>query len=88
MEQMVELKVPSNWLTGVSNEPLMLQQIFRLGLHQYRIERALRLYQDGVGSIGYVAEQLGIAKRDLVREARARGMEPEFSLKTVQEELA
>jgi hypothetical protein len=45
-------------------------------------------YRDGVGSLGYIAEQLGLSKRDLIREARMRGIEPDFSEETGQEELA
>jgi dsDNA-specific endonuclease/ATPase MutS2 len=88
MEKTVEMHIPDRWLEGVPDEPLALQQIFRLGLHQYKVERALALYGDGVGSLGYIAEQLGLSKRDLIREARMRGIEPAFSERTVQEELA
>ena len=88
MEQTIEMQIPRGWLEGVPEEPMTLQQIFRLGLYQYKVERALALYRDGVGSLGYVAEQLGLSKRDLIREARTRGMEPAWSEQTVQEELA
>ncbi len=88
MEQTVVMQVPRRWLEGVSEEPITLQQIFRLGLYQYKVERALALYRDGVGSLGYIAEQLDLSKRDLIREARTRGMESDFSEQTVQEELA
>jgi hypothetical protein len=87
MEQTVEMQVPRSWLEGVPQEPLTLQQIFRMGLYQYKVERALKLYRDEVGSLGYIAEQLGLSKRDLIREARLRGIEPDFSEQTVQEEL-
>jgi hypothetical protein len=59
-----------------------------MGLYQYKVERALNLYRAGVGSLGYIAEQLGLSKRDLIREARLRGLEPEFSDETVEEELS
>ena len=87
MEETIEMHIPQQWLEGVSDEPMTLQQIFRLGLYQYKVERALALYRDGVGSLGYIAEQLGLSKRDLIREARTRGIEPAFSERTVQEEL-
>jgi len=88
MEQTVAMQIPRQWLEGVPEEQTTLRQIFRLGLHQYKVERALTLYRDGVGSLGYIAEQLGLSKRDLIREARMRGIEPDFSEETVQEELA
>jgi len=88
MEQTIVIQIPRQWLKGIPEEQVTLQQIFRLGLYQYKVERALSLYQAGVGSLGYIAEQLGLSKRDLIREARMRGIEPDFSEETVQEELA
>ena len=88
MKQTVALQIPRHWLEGISEEPITLQRIFRLGLYQYKVEQALALYRNGVGSLGYVAEQLGLPKRDLIREARARGLEPDFSAETVREDLA
>ncbi len=88
VERTVTMQIPRHWLEGIPEEPITLQQIFRLGLYQYKVEQALDLYRDGVGSLGYIAEQLGLSKRDLIREARVRGIEPDFSEGTVQEELA
>jgi hypothetical protein len=87
MEQTVAMRIPQSWLVGIPQEPLTLEQIFRMGLYQYKVDRALKLYRDGVGSLGYIAEQLGLSKRDLIREARLRGIEPDFSEETVREEL-
>lgn len=88
MEQTIQMEIPRQWLVGVPDEPMTLQQIFRLGLYQYRIGRALSLYRDGVGSLGYIAEQLNLPKRDLIREARLRGIEPGFAEESVAEDLA
>jgi len=87
MEQTVAMEVPRAWLEGVSDEPLTLQEIFRVGLYHYKVERALRLYREEVGSLGFLAEQLGIPKRELIREARQRGIDPGFSAESVQEDL-
>jgi hypothetical protein len=87
-EQTIQMQIPRQWLAGVPDEPMALQQIFRLGLYHYRVERALALYKDGIGSLGYIAEQLQLSKRDLIREARLRGIEPDFSEDTVSEDLA
>jgi predicted HTH domain antitoxin len=65
----------------------VVREVIQLGVHQYKVEQALRLYQAGTGSLGYVAEQAGLSKRDLIREARARGIAPEFDEETVREEL-
>jgi hypothetical protein len=84
---MIDVQVPRAWLAGVSDEPLTLQRIFRVGLFHYKVERALTLYKEGVGSLGYIAEQLDIPKRELLEEARRQGIEPEWSDDLLTEEL-
>jgi len=88
MEQDLTVKIPRDCIKGLPDEELTLKQIMRLGIHQYRVERALQLIRDGVGSLGYVAEQTGLDKQDLVKAARQRGMAPDFTLRTVEEELS
>lgn len=87
MEQTVAVQIPRQWLEDMPEEETILQQIFKLGIDQYKIERALIMYQEGVGSLGYIAEQLKLPKRKLVEEVRLRGIEPGFSEETVREEL-
>lgn len=53
---------------------------------EYKVRRALEMYQVGTGSLGYVAEKVGLSKRDLIREARTRGIEPPFDEQAVRED--
>ena len=87
MQQTVTIHIPRAWMRGVPEEELTWQHVVNLGIYQYKIERAIRLYQDQIGSLGYIAEQLGLPKQDLMRELRWRGIEPIFSEETIQEEL-
>jgi hypothetical protein len=86
-EPMIDLQVPRSWLAGVADEPLTLQRIFRVGLYHYKIERALTLYREGVGSLGYIAEQLGLPKQELIRAARQQGLEPDWSEDSLAEDV-
>jgi hypothetical protein len=86
-ESMIDVQVPRAWLAGVTDEPLTLQRIFRVGLFHYKVEQALALYREGVGSLGYIAEQLGLPKQDLIEEARRHGVELEWSDESLNEEL-
>ena len=88
MEQDVTIRIPRTWIKGLPDEELTLKQIVRLGINQYKVERAIQLYRDGVGSLGYVAEQMGLNKQDLIREARHHDIDPEFSDGTIKEELS
>lgn len=75
-------------MTGFPIEELTYKHIIRLGIRQLKVERAIKLYQDGVGSLGYIADQLGMPKPELITEMRLRNIDPVFSDRTVQEELS
>lgn len=71
----VELQIPSQWATELT-DPLTLLEVLKIGVEEYRIRRALALYGEGIGSVGYVAEQADIPVRILMEEARRRGVTP------------
>jgi len=88
MEQVITLEVPAQWVQGLDlDQAAVVQEIVQLGIYQFKVRRALEMYQAGAGSLGYVAEKVGLRKRDLIREARARGIEPPFDEQIVREEL-
>jgi len=88
MAKTITLEIPERWIRDVDlNQTAVMEEVIELGVYQYKVQRALRLYQSGAGSLGYVAEQAGLLKRDLIREARARGIEPDYDEQTVREEL-
>lgn len=88
MEKVVTVEVPEQWLQGLDwDESAVIQEIIYLGTYQFKVRRALEMYRAGIGSLGYAAESVGLAKRDLVREARARGIVPPLDEETVREEL-
>lgn len=88
MEKVVTIEVPEQWVEGLElDEEAVIQEIIQLGTYQLRVRRALDMYRAGMGSLGYVAERAGLSKRDLIREARVRGIEPSFDEQTVCEEL-
>jgi predicted HTH domain antitoxin len=88
MEKTIRVEIPEQWLQGLEwDQGSVVQEIIQLGTYQLKVRRALEMYQAGTGSLGFVAEQAGLSKRDLIREARARGIEPPFDEQTVREEL-
>lgn len=88
MQENIKIEIPREWVKGLPDDDLTVRHIVRLGIRQMKVERAIRLYEDGVGSLGYIAGQLEMTKTDLIREMRLRNIEPEFSEETVAEELA
>jgi predicted HTH domain antitoxin len=88
MEKTIRVEIPEHWLQGLDwDQGGVVQEIIQLGTYQLKVRRALEMYRAGAGSLGYVAEQAGLSKRDLIREARVRGIEPFFDEETVREEL-
>ncbi len=87
MAENVSMKIPKKWLEGIPDDPAIIREIISLGIREYKMDQALKLYKNGGGSIGYVAELYHLPKRDLIQEARRRGIEPEFTEETVLEEL-
>jgi predicted HTH domain antitoxin len=88
MGKVIRVEIPEQWLQGLDwDQGEVVQEIIQLGSYQLKVRRALEMYQAGAGSLGYVAEQAGLSKRDLIREARARGIEPPFDEQAVREEL-
>jgi hypothetical protein len=89
MEKLITVEIPEQWFQDLDwDQSAVVQEIIQLGTYQFKVRRALEMYQAGIGSLGYTAEKMGLSKRDLIREARARGIVPPFDEQTVCEELA
>lgn len=86
METM-QVLVPEEWRREIADAATLLE-VLSLGLEEYRIRRALTLYQHEAGSLGYVADVVGISKRVLLEEARRRGFLPLVEDTFVEEDLA
>jgi predicted HTH domain antitoxin len=88
MENHITIEIPQQWVKELDwEQDAVVQEVIQLGIEQLKIRRALTLYRTGNVSLGYAAEKVGLAKRDLIREARSRGIEPPFDEEMVDEEL-
>jgi predicted HTH domain antitoxin len=47
----------------------------------------MSLYQRGEGSLGYVADVVGISERVLLEESRQRGMLPHYDDRFIEQDL-
>jgi len=65
-----------------------LQELVLLGLQQLKIQEALLLYSRGLVSFGRASEVAGISKEEMIRQARAAGVQPRWSEEMAREELA
>lgn len=64
-----------------------LMELLLLGLSQIRIQEALLLYRRGVVSIGRAAELARLSEQEMIRHARAFGVQPLWDEKMLEEEL-
>ena len=56
--------------------PEEIEQAVIVGLREIRIERALVVLRKGAVSIGKAASMAGLSLREMIEEARRRGVEP------------
>jgi predicted HTH domain antitoxin len=82
----VQLEIPEEWASELQDQATLME-ILSLGIRERRFEQALGLYQKGVGSIGYVAELVGLPERVLIEEARRRGVLPHYDERFVEQDL-
>jgi len=64
-----------------------LQELVLLGLQQLQIQEALTLYSRGLISFGRAAELAGLSEKEMIRHARASGIQPRWSEDMAKEEL-
>ena len=64
-----------------------LGDIIFLGLLQLKIHEALLFYRRGIASLGRAAELAGVSGEEMIRQARAAGVEPRWSERMVEDGL-
>lgn len=87
MEKLV-IEVPTELAEEIKPYQDRLREVLLLGLLQLKVQEALLLYKRGLVSFGRAAELAGLSKQEMIRQARAFGVQPRWSERMVQEELA
>ena len=82
------LEIPDEQYAELDKYKDKLSELLLLGLSQMKIEEALVLYQRGLVSFARGSELAGISQSDMMKQAMARGIEPHWSEKMIEEELA
>ena len=83
----VQLEIPQEWMDDLHDRATLLE-VLSLGMEERRVRRALALYRQGAGSMGYVAELVGISKRVLMEGARRRGVLPRYDEHFAEQDLS
>jgi hypothetical protein len=81
------VEIPDNRLDELEGYKDRLGELLLLGLSQIKTQEALYLYKRGLVSFGRAAELAGLSQEELMRQARANGIEPRWSEKMVEDEL-
>ena len=82
------VEIPTEKLGEIEKYKDRLGELLLLGLTQMKIQESLYLYKQGLASFGRAAELAGLPQEEMMRQARAHGIEPRWSKKMVEEELA
>lgn len=82
------IEIPDEQYAELGKYKDKIGELLLLGLSQMKIEEAIILYQRNIVSFARAAELAGISQEDMMKQAKARGIEPHWSDKMVKEELA
>ncbi len=82
------VEIPTEQLVEIEKYKDRLGELLLLGLTQMKIQESLYLYKQGLASFGRAAELAGLPLEQMMRQARAHGIEPRWSKKMVEDELA
>ena len=87
MEKVV-IEIPDELVAEFKQYKDMLREVLILGLFQLKAQQALTLYSRGVVSLARAAELAGLSRQDMIRQARALGIQPRWSDSMAQAEMA
>ena len=84
---MIKLEIPEDIFKDVDiKDPSQIEEILRIGIKQMKIEKALHSYKEGKISIAKAAELAHISLSEMMMQASARGLNPLYDKKMVEEE--
>jgi hypothetical protein len=81
------VEIPDDRFVQLDKYKDRLGELLLLGLSQVKIHESLYLYKQGLVSFGRASELAGITQHELMRHAKANGIQPRWSEKMVKEEL-
>ena len=87
MEQVV-IELPEDLAKEFHQRQDKLREVIMLGLIQLKAQESLALYIKGIVSFERSSEMAGLSLREMIRQARALGMQPSWSDKMAEAELA
>ena len=83
----ITLQLPDYLAETLPVEDSSVCEILKLGLKQFRIERAIKRYKKGGVSLAKAAELAGISIREMIPIAYAHGLEPKYDESLVESEI-
>ncbi len=62
-----------------------IQRLLKIGLKEYKIEKALNLYRDGKVTLWKAAELAGVSLRQMMEEIKARDIPYQYDFEALEE---
>ena len=75
------IAVPEELASQLPPDPLEQQEVLVLGLREWKVRKALKVYERGEGSLAYAARQAGVSLREMIPLAYAHGLTPRVEAK-------
>ena len=88
MSEKVLIEIPKALAEQLTDRPEIVPELLRLSLRQLRLQEALSLYEQGVVSLARAAELANLSLQEMVRDARAKGIQPKWTVDMLEEEFA
>ena len=64
-----------------------IQRLLKIGLREYRMEKALNLYRDGKVTLWKAAEIAGVSLREMMEAIKARDIPYQYDFETLEENV-
>ena len=84
----VTIEVPEELAAELDKYESRAGELLHLGLTQLKVHEALYLYGRSLVTIARAAEIAGVHRQEMIRHARAAGVEPRYSEEMSRDELA
>jgi hypothetical protein len=80
----VAVSIPEDLARQLPADPAERDQVLVLGLREWKVRKALEVYQRGEGSLAFAARQAGVSLREMIPLAYAHGLTPKIDSRDLE----
>ena len=88
LQTWVKIEVSDQLVRDLPTDPAERSRILKIGLREWRIQKALEPYRQGEGTLAHAAQAAGIPLREMIALAYAHGLSPKVDPAWLREDLS